>query len=79
MLIDDIRELAGDEVARKIAAKYGGTRPRVQTIEELDILERRNREICEQYYQAGKSMFWIQEQYHLGYEKVAKILTAAQP
>lgn len=78
MVANDLRELVGDEAARKIAAKYGGTRPRIPTIEQLDLLEQRNREIRE-LYQAGKSMVWIQNKYCMSHSTVTKIINAAQP
>lgn len=79
MLIDDLRELAGDEVARKIAAKYGGTRPRIPTNEQLDLLEQRNREIRELYFQGNKSIHWLQNEYCMSHSTITKILNAAQP
>lgn len=78
MVANDLQELVGDEAARKIAAKYGGKRTRIPTIEQLDLLEQRNREIRE-LYQAGKSMVWLQNKYCMSHSTVTKIINAAQP
>lgn len=38
MLIDDLRDWAGDAVALKVAAKYGGKRASIPTEEALQVL-----------------------------------------
>lgn len=79
MRADNLLELVGYEVARKVAAKYGGTRTRIPTQEEVDLLEQRNREIRELYYNENKSMLWLQNKYYIGHDTVTKIINAAQP
>lgn len=79
MRANNLLELVGYEVARKIATEYGGTRTRIPTQEELDLLEQRNREIRELYYNENKSMLWLQNKYYISHDTVTKIINAAQP
>jgi len=52
MLIDDLREWAGDEIALKIAAKYGGMRPIIPTEEAVKALIQLDGKIYERMLEA---------------------------
>lgn len=52
MLIEDLREWAGDEVALKIAAKYGGKRPVIPTEEAVKALIQLDSKIYERMQEA---------------------------
>lgn len=52
MLIDDLRDWAGDEVALKIAAKYGGKRLTIPTEEAVQALIQLDGKIYERMQEA---------------------------
>lgn len=65
MLIDDLREWAGDEVALKIAAKYGGKRPIIPTEEAVKAMIQLDSKIYERMLEAP--IRDVQEEFCRGY------------
>lgn len=84
MLIDDLREWAGDEVALKIAAKYGGKRPQIQPEEAVRALILLDAKIYERMVE-GASIRDVQEEFCRGHDFCLKAFyreqakRAAQP
>ncbi len=52
MLIDDLRDWAGDEVTLKVAAKYGGKRVTIPTEEAVEALIQLDSKIYERMLEA---------------------------
>lgn len=52
MLIDDLRDWAGDKIALKVAAKYGGKRVAVPTEEAVEALIQLDSKIYERMLEA---------------------------
>lgn len=83
-MIDDLREWVGDEIALKIAAKYGGKRVTIPTEEAVEALIQLDCKIYERMAQ-GASIRDVQEEFNRGhpfclkafYRELAK--RAAQP
>lgn len=65
MLIDDLRDWAGDEIALKIAAKYGGKRPQIQTEEAVRALIQLDSKIYDRMLEAP--IRDVQEEFCRGY------------
>lgn len=61
MLIEDLREWCGDEICRKIAAKYGGKRLTIPTEEALETLIQLDGKIYERM-EEGVPIRQIQEE-----------------
>lgn len=84
MLIDDLRDWAGDEVALKVATKYGGKRVTIQTEEAVEALIQLDRKIYERMAE-GASVRDVQEEFCRGYSFCLKAFyrehakRAAQP
>lgn len=83
MLIDDLREWAGDELALKVAAKYGGKRPAIPTEEAVMALIQLDAKIYERMLEAPVRE--VQEEFCRGYAFCVKAFyreqakRAAQP
>ena len=66
MLIDDLRDWAGDELALKVAAKYGGKRVTIQTEEAVEALIQLDSKIYERMAE-GASIRDVQEEFCRGH------------
>lgn len=83
MLIDDLRDWAGDEIALKVATKYGGKRPQIQTEEAVRALIQLDAKIYERMLEAP--IRDVQEEFCRGHDFCLKAFyreqakRAAQP
>lgn len=67
MLIDDLRDLCGDEIALQIAAKYGGKRSTIPTKEALQVLIELDAKIYERLL-SGASLRDVQAEFCRGHD-----------
>lgn len=84
MLIDDLRDWCGDEIALRVATKYGGKRVAVPTKEAVEVLIQLDAKIYERLL-SGASIRDVQAEFCRGYDFCIKAFyremakRAAQP
>lgn len=76
MLIDDLREWAGDEAALKIAAKYGGTRKTIPTEAQVQDRIRLDKEIYDRSLTAPLQK--MKPEFKMGYTRLIQAILREQ-
>lgn len=71
MLIDDLRDWVGDDVALKVAAKYGGKRSTIPTKEAVEALIQLDAKIYERLL-SGAPLRDVQAEFCRGHDFILK-------
>lgn len=76
MLIDDLREWAGDEAALKIAAKYGGTRRTIPTEDQVQGMIQLDKEIYDRSLTTPLQKMKLE--FNMGYTRLIQAILREQ-